>query len=367
MAKIGANDPCWCGSREKYKRCHLNRESEPRLPFTAIANHVIEDARLRQCLHPEASPGICDKIVSAHTIQRSRVLDRIVNSENHVCTFFSPHTDFSLEGPKVLRVGWREASTFTGFCSKHDSATFRALETRKFDGSFEQCFLIGYRALCHEIHQKSRMLKSHRTFLRLVDRGLPIEGQVEMQQMGLAQEAGFRKGLEDFGRLKSIMDDQLIKGSYQGWSRVVIDFKGPLCIASTGAVSPNRDLFGIQLQTLDDPNAQVQELLFGIVATARGGAAVFLCRADEEIPQTFVQSILRQDQKRIGSLIAQFVFVYIENTYFSREWWTSLSDINRKQMTSLAWTSNAYEERFHYSPSSKIVPWEIVNVDINED
>lgn len=332
------------------------------MPFGAVAQRTMAEARLKHCLHPSAGSGNCDNIVSAHTIQRSRVLDRIIDSKNHVCTFFSRHTDFSLDGPKVLPVGWKEASTFTGFCSKHDSATFRPLETRDFEGSLEQCFLVGYRALCHEIHQKSRMLKSHRTFLSLVDRGLPIEEQVEMQKMGWAQEAGFRKGLEDFERLKAIMDEQLLKRDYSGWHRTVVNFKGPLSLASAGAVSPNRDIDGKQLQVLHDPDTVAQELLFGIVATEDGGAAVFLCRDDEAIPRQFVQDLVRREPEWVCSLIAQFAFVYIENTFFSKLWWDSLSHADQKHMSSLAWVSNAYYEDFTYSRSRRIVPWEVVSI-----
>ncbi|EIZ0312434.1 SEC-C metal-binding domain-containing protein [Vibrio parahaemolyticus] len=24
--KLGRNEPCWCGSKKKYKRCHLGRD-----------------------------------------------------------------------------------------------------------------------------------------------------------------------------------------------------------------------------------------------------------------------------------------------------------------------------------------------------
>lgn len=365
MRKIGRNDPCWCGSEKKYKKCHLNRESETRLPFGALARRTIADSRLQHCLHPSASSGVCDKVVSAHTIQRSRVLDRIIDLDKHVHTFFSQHTDFSLNGPKVHRIGWKEASTFTGFCSKHDSCTFRALETKEFEGSLEQCFLVGYRALCHEIHQKSRMLKSQRTFLSLIDRGLPIEGQIEMQRMGSAQEAGLRKGLEDFYRLKTVMDKQLLEQNYSGWHRTVVYFNGPLSIASTGAISLNRDLEGRELQVLHDPSAVTQELLFGILAVENGGAAVFLCRDNEAIPQRFIESLLKQERERLCSLIAQFAFVYIENTFFSKMWWDSLSEVDRKHMATLAWVANAYYEDFSYSKSRGIVPWEIMNVEVN--
>jgi SEC-C motif len=27
--KLGRNEPCWCGSGKKYKKCHLDRENQP--------------------------------------------------------------------------------------------------------------------------------------------------------------------------------------------------------------------------------------------------------------------------------------------------------------------------------------------------
>jgi len=26
--KVGRNDPCWCGSGKKYKKCHLNEDEK---------------------------------------------------------------------------------------------------------------------------------------------------------------------------------------------------------------------------------------------------------------------------------------------------------------------------------------------------
>ncbi|HXM20593.1 MAG TPA: SEC-C domain-containing protein [Terriglobales bacterium] len=366
MKKIRRNDPCWCESGKKYKKCHLNRELETPIPLGAIEQRTIAESNIEICLHPSASPEICDKIVSAHTIQRSRVLGQITDSGNHVQTFHCARTDYSVDGPRVLRVGWKEASTFTGFCSRHDSLTFRALEAMEFEGSLEQCFLVGYRALCYEIHQKSRMLKSQPIFLNLVDRGLPIEAQREIQEIGSVQEAGLLKGREDLLLLKSVMDEQLLRRAYSGWHRIVINFKGPLCMASTGAVSPNRDFDGTELQVLHNADALIQELLFGIVAGRDGGAAVFLCRAGDAAPQAFIESLLKRDSEMLGSLIVQFAFAYIENTFFSKDWWESLSEVDRKHLSSLAWVSNAYYEDFTYSRSRKIIPWGITSAVVND-
>ena len=53
----------------------------------------------------------------------------------------------------------------------------------------------------------------------------------------------------------------------------LVRFEGELCVASTGAVPPNRDIDGRQLQVLHDTAANHQQaLLYGVVATDTGGA-----------------------------------------------------------------------------------------------
>jgi len=359
--KPRANDPCWCGSQKKYKKCHWNRELAQPVPFEAMAEALRKGSAHRTCLHPSAAQGVCDKIVSAHTIQRSTVLQRLVDRKNHVRTFYPPELDASKGGLRLHQIGWREASTFTGFCSKHDNLVFKPLEAVEFGGSFEQCFLVAYRALCHEIYQKSGLLRADPVLRSLVDRGVPIEAQRGIQEMWATMEAGTRKGLADFQKLKAAMDEHLIGGRYSGWSRAIVNFRGDLCIASTGAVSPNRDFKNQQLQVLHDVEEKVQELPFGIVATREGGAAVFFWRSGDAAPEAFVESLLRRDASRLPGLIVQFMFAYVENTYFSGDWWWSLPEMHRTHLESLAAISVPYYVDFAYS-YAKYVPWEVTSI-----
>lgn len=359
--KLGPNDPCWCDSGKKYKKCHRDRELAASVPFEALAGVLRKESTHKRCLHPRTAIDACNKIVSAHTIQRSSVLGRLVDRTNHVRSFYRPELDETKGGLRLHRIGWREASTFTGFCSKHDNLVFKPLEKSAFTGSPEQCFLIGYRALCHEIYQKTGLLKADPILRSLVDRGVPPEVQREIQEMWTALEAGTRSGLEDFEKLKGVMDEQLLSGMYSGWSRAVVNFRGELCVASTGAVSPNRDFENQQLQVLHDREAEMQELPFGIVATPEGGAAVFLWKSGQAAPEAFVDSLLRKGNERLPSLIVQFMFAYIENTYFSDEWWWSMPQIHRDHLESLAAISNAYYADFNYS-YWRFVPWEVLSV-----
>lgn len=356
--KIGPNDPCWCGSGKKYKKCHRSADSP--LPFSAIVNAVHQRWDEKLCLHPLASSTACDKIVSAHTVQRSGVLQQLTDDTNHVQTFYGTPRD------KPIKVGWRNASTFTGFCSRHDDSTFKAIEHRPFTESPEQCFLVGYRALCHEIYQKRGFIRTLPLMHNLGSTDSFRRTQQLVQNVANISGAGARKGLAHFEELKASMDHQLLAGDFAGWSRLVVRFRGKLCIASTGAVSPNRDMDGRALQTLHDPDFSRQEtLLYGVVSVDAGGAVVMVWPKNHVAPQRLLSSMLERGIEALPGLLTQFMFAYVENTFFSNEWWQSLTHTDRQHLTELARISNAYYTDFEYSNRS-FVPWEIMTATIEE-
>ena len=60
LAKLGRNDPCWCGSGKKYKHCHQPADEEQRVEQMRIRRaqdtllpKIIERAQML----PEAIPG----------------------------------------------------------------------------------------------------------------------------------------------------------------------------------------------------------------------------------------------------------------------------------------------------------------------
>jgi len=360
IGKLGRNDSCWCGSGKKYKNCHWNRESEQPMPADAISAAARRAWEHRKCLHPLAKKGVCDKIVSAHTIQRTRLLEQLIDHDNHVMTFYRSNFDES-GMPVPRRVGWRQAATFTGFCAKHDNETFASIEDMIFDSSAEQCFLVGYRALCHEIYQKHGALRAYPVIRSMVDQGESPGAQEQIQHRYAVMQAGSEKGLSVFESLKARMDQPLLNMDYRSWVNAVITFKGDLCVASTGAISPNRDFDGRQLQTLHDVNASQESLLYGIVPVSTGGALVMTWLNGEIAPQNFVNSLLKISEEYLPSVLVQFMFAYVENTYFSAKWWKTLSEKVQNHIGSLATMGNPYYEDFRYS-HSVIIPWEVTDI-----
>lgn len=207
--KLGRNDPCWCGSGRKYKKCHLSREHEEVLPQEAVIENLRSSFTIKYCLHPAASPSTCSKIGRAHTIQRKGMLETIVDSSNHVLTLNRMYfRDTSREEP--INVGWRVASTFPGFCAKHDDELFGPVEKAPFKGSPEQCFLIGYRALAHEVYQKAAMSKGIPKILDFIDRGKPPQEQRILQERSRLHYLGVQRGLNQIQHFKSMADQIVI-------------------------------------------------------------------------------------------------------------------------------------------------------------
>jgi hypothetical protein len=242
-----------------------------------------------------------------------------------------------------------------------DGLTFEPLQKTESAGTPEQCFLVAYRAVCHEVYQKLGAMQADKALRQIVDKGMPVEFQRQVQDRFDVVEAGTRAGLADFQQLKAVMDEQLVVGDFTKLSHLVIGFRGDLCVASTGTVSPNRDLDGQELQVLHDLSVRQESLPFGVVATSEGGAVVFTWRNGETAPQRFVESLLRKGNQVLPSLLVQFMFAYVENTYFSARWWECLSEAEREHLITLARISNAYYTDIEYSPS-KFVPWEITDI-----
>ncbi len=317
---------------------------------------VRERWRVKACLHPNAAPGVCGKIIDAHTVQRSGALREIVDSKNLVRTFYQIRPDES--GRITPRtVGWRQASTFTGFCSVHD-AVFEPVERQVFTGTPEQCFLLSYRSICFEMYEKSGSERSNPIMAELVDRGLPLEAQQRAQEILGVMRLGVQKGREDAETVKEFMDRQLLSGDYRGWRWLILEFTGPLSITTCGAISPNVGLSGEQLQVLHDLNSDAQWLTVNVVPTKTGGALVLGHMVDAMAPTRFVDELNALVDDRLLQILPQFVFAYIENCYFSGSWWTSLPSEQQKLITQHAGNPNAYYSVPRYEESI-LVPWTI--------
>ena len=348
---------CWCGSGRKYKKCHQLREQEAPLPLGQALQEQAEIFwRVRGCMHPLASKGICQgKVVDSHTIQRRGPLLQIVDAENHVC-----HLDTSTNGIVLKEVGWKRASVFPGYCTKHDSEIFGVLERGPFIGTHEQCVLQAYRSVCNELYRKRALIDSLHYQRDVLDRGLNIDEQISRQLSVFQNIQGQTKSKEELEKLWRMFEGAVARREYERFLSKCYFFNGDLYVTSSGTLHTEFDFQGVKLSDMWDLNVEAQMLTHSIMSTDNGGAIVFTWLAEEKAPADVIASFDLVPNGDRGDIFVQYCFLNCENTYFSRAWWDQLG-YNRQQQLQRYAAALFYEGGAFVPNHDPLVDWSFLS------
>ena len=312
----------------------LGREDELPLPLGQVrATMQSPFARQKLCLHPDAPEG-CGKVIRAHTLQRAGILRDLSGQDGHVYSFHPLH--IAKDGvPRINKVGWRDASTFMGFCENHDSRLFLPIETRPFTGSDEQSLLIGYRPICHEIYQKKAAIEAFLAVQQDLDRGRPLAIQRDIQDRWGYCRDSLMLGLQDNSSMKAVFDRVLKAGAFEELRSITIRLRGRPTIASTGAPHVEFTLRGERLQEVGPGKAPLHAYAYGVVSVPDGCVFSAVWPAQFAKCGEFMESLLSYESASIPSVLTELYFRYVENTYFSLDWWSSLPPENQERITKL--------------------------------
>ncbi|MEB0108403.1 YecA family protein [Pseudomonas sp. MH9.3] len=328
---MGRNELCWCGSGKKFKRCHLGRAAADPLKSWDISSAHRKSFSKRLCSAPDSLHDQCTStIVSAHTVPRSGSLNQIAD-EGHVLTFI-PTLESLIKYKGVLhpeRVGVRKASTFTGFCSKHDDELFGPVEKEKFFGTQEQCFLLAYRAYAREIYTK-RAAADQSVLHKEMDRGKTPDQQFEIQAFAFLHGAGIRAALRDINHHKPRFEKHLLSSDFADVRSYVIELENAPPVMCSATYAPDKDFEGQHLQDMADvgliPNMMSVTSFYG----GDKGQIVFTWLPDDDetcIP--LIESLERVKDADISAKVVSYLFDNFENVHVSPIWWDSIGPDNQ--------------------------------------
>jgi hypothetical protein len=288
--------------------------------------------RAKYCLHPEAPAGCSAKIAAAHTVQRA-ILAKHIASRGHVMQFKMEPMSQPLGlfvSPK--KIGLNEATTFFGFCDKHDRQMFRLLETVPFRFDPHQIALLGYRAICREKYQKEAEIAAADAmydYVSVVPDIPDFERKKQVHHMQRLARLNARRNIER----TRIEHAQLLKPEYHRSLRYfAIRFdSAPVYFAST-AFLPEWDFHGRRLQNLSGLEDYVI-LTFSAWAAERQAAAVFCWHESaDKVCVPFIDSLRSSPSNRLGDRVLSMAFEYSENVVFSRKWWKSVAEVDRQKL-----------------------------------
>ena len=366
--KLGRNEKCWCGSGKKYKHCHLDRESQEPFPRSEAIKRFKSAFSKKMCLAPSSWSNECDgKIVQAHTVSKSGSLKKIarighVYSLKPILGARNKLDVQSVFGPKLQ--GINDASTFSGFCSRHDDLIFSPIEKQVFEGTSEQCFLLGYRALARELYAKRASVDNLDLFQDL-DKGWSVEEQIHFQSTNQALSLGARTGYRDIVSHKSDYDQILLKGRFEDVRGYVIEFATPPSLMCSGSIFPEQDFSGAVLQDLWRLSKTPDLLTFSSFYGGESGVVVFswLSSSDRSCA-AFTESLHAIPDKLLTDSLLRFFFEHCENIHLNPDWWENLPERNRTGLVKrFSISASPNEERRRgvlMDDGIKFEPWKVL-------
>ena len=322
LEKMGKNEKCWCNSGRKWKNCHRNRSELKSLPLSAFHAKFYDEAKqTRVCSYPAAPVECSDTFSASHTIQKRTGLSELAENQ-HVLSARNRGTNEKLF--TLGKIGINIASTFYGFCSKHDNNTFKPAEIST-EPNEDVAFLLSYRALCYEIYMKKVAVQTFEYTRDHIDRGVDFLRQSHMQQTICAAIFSNSLGFREHVRLKRDWDSALVAGDRSSFKWASFQFDGLLPIATSGAFFPEFDFTGKQLQELDAPLGSLALLAFNILPIDGKATAIFGWLDNKEQNEIFVNSLKNVPDSHLSSTIIQFAFDVSDNLFVRPSWWEQIN------------------------------------------
>lgn len=305
-----------------------------------LQEFLIDLKKLRnrgRCLHYDSGHR-CQEIISAHSIQKSGLLAKI-SQNGHVYTLAAEISNLrEIHGmPTYRKKGVNNVSTFLGFCKHHDNKLFRPIDDHYLFPTDQQVILYAYRSIAREMFVKENAVTHIKHLVKKTDHRF-------MKKYFLTLKASLEFGFRNLERHKLAYDRSLKSRSFHDVRYVLFLSNEKPTIAFSGLLYPDFDFMGRLLQNLGDHESQLQLITFCSAPMINGWGYLFAWHnTSSSICTDYMRSLATKmhEGHKLSDFLFRMVILNCENCAISPEWWASLSEKQREQI-SLAGASNAY-------------------------
>lgn len=295
-------------------------------------NRFKAERKKGQCLHFQSSSR-CKIFINAHSIQKSGALTEIAK-DGHILQL-SSDVRFLKESGKlgVSKVGINKASTFLGFCAKHDNELFESIDNFVLEPTKYQISLYAYRSLCRELYIKEAAFNS----LSKIEND---QTHAYVKKFYGKYKDSTKFGLDNLKRHKLKFDESLSDKTYSDIKYYIFVSESKANLAFSGAFYPVYDFQGNLLQDLSK-GEEFDLLTFSSAPTELGWAFIFAWhKTSSSICELFIESLEHEICKAqdTGDLLFRFLIGNCENYAMSPCWWHRLSKVKQQSMIDYAST-----------------------------
>jgi len=271
-----------------------------------------------KCLIPDCSKTA----IRSHSQQKEKQLRSIATDG---CVYAMQRSIYqSIKNPDepliISKQGLSEASTFPGFCEKHDKDLFHPIDNSQIAENSEQAFLIFMRSFCYEIAQKRRGLKWMNGLIELLE----TLGNNNLREVEI-----MRDGIKHFTELDSVYYLDRLWAAYCSRNFEIVETKW---------ITANKNI-GISSSCIFTPHVNAHELYENYMCKGKPQPLLSFNVIPEQQKSHIVISWFKEhaeltswikDRICSNDSIEEFVnygaFAESEDTCISPVVWESLSD-----------------------------------------
>ena len=207
---------------------------------------------------------------------------------------------------------------------------FRAAEHGQFSLNQRTAFLLSYRAIAYEYFSKESVIRTY-SRVRDVDRGRPFEEQCVIQNYMYAKEHGLKLGLKDLKELKTRHWKMYKDAAFHEFHFYAVIFADVLPVVACGAISPEYDFVGNNLQSLLRLDSPIEQSAFNLTSVDGESIAIFGWLDNAGPAEQLAASFRRIPTAAKANAAVSFAFAYLENTMMRPSWWEALPDVIRRE------------------------------------
>ncbi len=276
-------------------------KAESKRIWKRVVKILTEKTKL--CWHPEASYINCTKdnegkikISSAHSIQKNKIL-KSISERFEVKTFRLNSIEDGMNFPI------KYASTFFGFCDKHDKI-FDPIEKDDYIGTSEQNFLFAYRAFVYSSHIKL-------VFNEFLDSGLQAKNDIVAE--------------------KQIFDDIISRKNYENMITdvIIFDHMFPIVVSSSSDLD-----FDYNQQPILHSESRMERFYLSIFPQNNKTFILFsYLKEDSKLYGDIVPQI--NARRKTESDISVLIAGHCENTFFKPSYYHQYIEKQEDNINSL--------------------------------
>jgi hypothetical protein len=301
--------------------------------MTFVADYLRQIKREKdrgRCLHFDSGVQ-CNEIIEAHSIQRRGQLAEI-EEDGHVYQFSSDLSILKNNGgkPAPRKIGWNGATTFAGFCKRHDNEVFKPIDGGPISPTAEQVSLYAYRCLCKEYFVKESAV---RVFSAVKDhRGVDSNTRGILQLLQQGNEFGFAQ----LRPHKERYDEAMRIRAFGDFDFLTFTSSSPWSLQLSGVLYPDYDFLGQRIQDLGNDSIPLSLVTFFTAPFSNGWTFTLCWHVSSRDPcEHFARSLasLAHSGGSLEDALLRFSISCCENHAFRISWWDALSREHQRGMS----------------------------------